>query len=66
MRDFVQTHARVSSGQVVHLITGRGLGSRGAPVLRGRVRTLLDGDLSRFVAEREMDLDEGGWLVRLR
>ena len=66
VRDFIQTHARVSRGQVVHIITGRGRGSRGHPVLRGRVRILLSGELSRFVEEFEMDLDEGGWMVRIR
>jgi hypothetical protein len=29
------------------------------------VKTLLDGELARFVAERDLDLDEGGWLIRL-
>ena len=66
VRDFLQAHARVSPGQVVHVITGRGRGSAGTPVLRGRVRKMLDGELSRFVGEAEMDLDEGGWLIRLR
>lgn len=65
VRDFILTHSRISAGQVVHVITGRGRGSGAGPVLRGRVKTLLDGELSRFVAERDLDLDEGGWLIRL-
>ncbi len=65
VRDFVHTHARISAGQVVHVITGRGRGSGARPVLRGRVKSLLDGELRAFVAERDLDLDEGGWLVRL-
>ncbi len=66
VRDFVQTHARVSRGSVVHIITGRGRGSGGRPVLRGRVKTMLAGELERFVQDYQMDLDEGGWLVRLK
>ena len=66
VRDFILTHARVSRGKVVHVITGRGRNSPGRPVLRGCVKTLLAGDLGRFVEDYQMDLDDGGWLVRLR
>lgn len=63
--DFIKTQSRISGGQVVHIITGRGLGSRGRPVLPGVVRRVLTGDLSRFVREFDKDLDESGYLVRL-
>ena len=66
VRDFILTQSRIARGQVVHIITGRGRGSRGGPVLPGVVRKLLDGEVSRFVQEFDRDLDEAGFLVRLR
>lgn len=64
--DFIVTHARVSPGEVVHVITGRGRGSAGRPVLPGAVKRVLDGSAGAFVAEYDRDLDDGGFLVRLR
>ncbi len=66
VRDFIVTQSRIAKGQVVHVITGRGLGSRGRPVLPGVVRKALEGEVSRFVQEFDRDLDEAGFLVRLR
>ena len=66
VRDFVRTHARVSSGKVIHVVTGKGRGSGGRPVLPGVVRRVLDGDVARFVADFDRDLDEAGFLVRLK
>ena len=66
VRDFIQTHCRISKGQVVHIITGRGLGSRGRPVLPAAVRKALQGDVHQFVQEFDLDLDESGFLVRLK
>lgn len=66
VRDFILTQSRIARGQVVHIITGRGRGSRGGPVLPGVVRKVLDGEVSRFVQEFDRDLDEAGFLVRLR
>jgi hypothetical protein len=66
VRDFIATHARISRGKVVHIITGRGLGSRGRAVLPGVVRRALGGDLGRFVEEFDRDLDEAGFMVKLR
>jgi len=64
VRDFVVGQARLEPGAVVHIITGRG-GRR--PVLPGAVRRVLGSpDLERFVAEFDRDLDEAGFLVRLR
>ncbi len=65
VRDFILTQSRIAKGQVVHIITGRGLGSRGRPVLPGAVRKVLKGEVSRFVEEFDRDLDEAGFLVRL-
>ena len=66
VRDFVATHARLSKGKVIHIITGRGLGSRGPAVLPGAVRRALSGEVGRLVDEFDRDLDEAGFLVRLR
>jgi DNA-nicking Smr family endonuclease len=67
VRNFVTTWRGRAGGQVVHIITGRGRGSPGRPVLRGAVkRFLADDDIARFVAEVQLDLDDGGYLVRLR
>ena len=64
VRDFVTTQARISKGKVIHIITGRG--SRGRPVLPGAVRKALSGEVSRFVEEFDRDLDEAGFMVRLK
>ncbi len=67
VRNFITTWQGRAGGRVVHIITGRGRGSRGRPVLRGAVkRFLAAGDVARFVAEVQLDLDDGGYLVRLR
>ena len=64
--DFIVTQARVSPGAMVHIITGRGHGSGGRPVLPGAVKRVLQGSASQFVADFDKDLDDGGYLVRLR
>jgi hypothetical protein len=66
VRDFIQTQSRIAKGQVVHIITGRGLGSRGRPVLPGAVRKVLKGEASLFIQEFDRDLDDSGFLVKLR
>lgn len=66
VKDFISTHARISRGRVVRIITGRGLGSRGKAVLPGAVRRALGSQVGRFVAEFDKDLDEAGFLVRLK
>jgi hypothetical protein len=66
VRDFIRTHARTSSGQTLHVITGRGRGSAGRPVLPGVVRRVLQGDVARFVDDYDKDLDEAGYLIRLK
>jgi DNA-nicking Smr family endonuclease len=66
VRDFIETQSRIAGGQVVHIITGRGLGSRGRPVLPGAVRNALKGEAARFVQEFDRDLDDAGYLVKLK
>ena len=60
--DFIRAHARISGGCVVHVITGRGRGSSGRPVLPG----VLGGDVGRWVDDWARDLDEAGYLIRIR
>jgi len=64
--DFIRAHAQVSRGQVVHVITGKGRGSGGRPVLPGVVRRVLAGDAARFVADWDRDLDDAGFMIRLK
>lgn len=64
--DFILTQATVSKGKVVRIITGKGRGSPKGPVLPSVVRRALTGELKEFVAEFDLDLDEAGFLVRLR
>lgn len=67
VRDFIRTQARISGGKVIHVITGRGRGSRGRPVLPGVVRRVLEEpQVAGLVAEHDRDLDDGGMLIRLR
>jgi DNA-nicking Smr family endonuclease len=66
VKNFVATHARISRGKVVHIVTGRGRGSGGPPVLPSAVRRVLGSEIKRFVEEYDRDLDEAGFLVRLR
>lgn len=65
MSAFITRAQRRAPGTLVHVITGRGRGSPGMPVLKTRVRTLLrEGTLP--VAAWGEDLDGGGFLVRLK
>ena len=66
VKDFVTTHARISRGKVIHIITGRGGGAGRKPVLPGAVRKALNSEISRFVEEFDRDLDEAGFMVRLK
>jgi DNA-nicking Smr family endonuclease len=65
MRDFFRTQSRVAPGKVVHIVTGRGTRSPGAPVLPRVAHEALAGELSEFV-EDVAGLPGGGALaVRL-
>lgn len=63
---FLGRVAATSPGEVVRVITGRGAGSPGPPVLQGVVRDALNGWLSRHVAEWAVDVGGGAYLVRVR
>ncbi len=66
VRAFLESWQRRKAGAVVHIITGKGKGSAGGPVLRGLVKTLLRGELRAMVAESQSDDGEGGYRVRVR
>ena len=53
-------------GGVVRVITGRGAGSEGPPVLQALVRDALNGWLADRVEEWAVDMGAGAYLVRLR
>jgi DNA-nicking Smr family endonuclease len=63
---FIATARRRSPGAVVHIITGRGRGSPGRPVLRGAIRTLLKSGTIDGVGEFVPDHADGGFLVKLK
>jgi DNA-nicking Smr family endonuclease len=66
VREFLGSLARRAPGAVVQLVTGKGRGSAGRPVLRGAMAALLKGELAPRVADWCRDVDEGGFLVRVR
>jgi DNA-nicking Smr family endonuclease len=66
VQGFLAGWQRRGGGVVVHIITGKGRGSPGAPVLRGRVASLLKGVLRPLVAEWALDDADGGFKVRVR
>lgn len=66
VRRFIESAARHSPGSLVHVITGKGRGSTGGPVLKPVVRQLLAGELGSLTREWAADPDGGGFLVRLR
>jgi len=61
LRDFLTTYAHISTGSVVHIITGKS-----TAVLLELVRDLLDEDDDDRVKEQAGMLGGGGWVVRLK
>ncbi len=55
-----------AKGALVHVITGKGKGSVGRPVIRPRVRRLLSEEFHDIVASFEPDDTGGGFLVKLK
>jgi DNA-nicking Smr family endonuclease len=66
LETFLTSWRRRAKGGVVHIITGKGRGSSGHPVLRPRVRRLLAEDYSDRIDWVEPDHSEGGFLVKLK
>lgn len=62
LRDMRRRHP----GKLVHIITGKGRNSHGAPVLLPAIRELLRKAPPSQVAHWGLDLDGGGYLVRLK
>jgi len=65
LEDFLETHAVRSAGEVVRVITGRGAGSSGAPVVQQRVRELITGRLAHRVEDWAVDMGGGAYLLRI-
>jgi DNA-nicking Smr family endonuclease len=66
VRAFLEGWQRRKGAAVLHIITGRGKGSTSGPVLRGLVKTLLQGELRSMVAEWGLDDGDGGYRVKVR
>ena len=66
VRDFLTTHSRISAGSVVHVITGKGTGSKGGGVLLELTRETLEGEAGHLVDEYAGMLGGGGWVVRVK
>ncbi len=66
VRVFLESWQRRKAGAVVHIITGRGKGSANGPVLRGLVKSLLQGELRGMVSQCSVDDGEGGYRVRVQ
>jgi DNA-nicking Smr family endonuclease len=61
VRDFLTTHSRISGGDVVHIITGKGTG-----VLLDVVRDALQGECADQVDEYAGMMGGGGWVTRVK
>ncbi len=63
---FFSSWRRRDKGALVHVITGKGKGSAGRPVILPRVRRMLSEEFHGIVASFEPDETGGGFLVRLK
>jgi DNA-nicking Smr family endonuclease len=63
---FLDRVAVSSPGQVVRVVTGRGSGSAGRPVLQGLVRDAITGWLRHRVVDWAVDVGGGAYLVRVQ
>jgi hypothetical protein len=66
VRRMVETWSRRQPGAVIRIITGRGANSQGAPVLRGLVLDLLNGDLAPRIEQWNVEVGGGSYLVQVR
>ncbi len=66
LETFLTSWRRRSRGGVVHIITGKGKGSPGLPVLQPRVRRLLSEDYNERIDWFEQDDSGGGFLAKLK
>lgn len=65
-RAAVEKLVKSSGGKLVHVITGKGKGSPGQPVLKNLVRSMLKGSLAPLVKEWALDAGDGGYRVLVR
>jgi DNA-nicking Smr family endonuclease len=63
---FLTRWSRSKPGGVVRVITGRGNRSQDGPVLKPRVRELLDGALARYVRRYTVEVGGGAYLIEVR
>jgi len=66
VRDFILTSTRGASGKVVRIVTGKGTGSAGKPILLPLVRQWLDTGLAGYVDTVSLDTDGGSYLVKIK
>ncbi len=66
VRGFLASWSPRAHGGVVHIITGKGRGSGGRPVLKPKVATLLRTEVRHLVADWDRDANDAGYIVRLR
>jgi DNA-nicking Smr family endonuclease len=66
VRNFLQTWKRRAPGKIVHVVTGKGRGSPGGPVLRTKVGRLLSDEMGPLIRAFVKDVNEGGYLVELQ
>jgi len=65
LKNFLTTWKARSPGAVVHVITGKGRGSKTAPVLKPMVRRLLKELKPKTVQDWSLSDDEGGYQIKL-
>lgn len=65
-RAAVEKLVKASSGKLVHVVTGKGKGSAGGPVLKTLVRGMLKGSLAPLVKDWALDAGEGGFRILVR
>lgn len=66
VRGFLDTWRRREPGAVVLIITGKGKGSAGGPVLGPAIQALLKTRLRGFISDWALDDSEGAFRVRIR
>ena len=65
LRSFINSWKSRAPGAVLHVITGRGRGSKGAPILKPLVRRLLKELAPATVKDWARTDDDGGYRLKL-
>ena len=65
-RAAIETLVQASSGKLLCVITGKGKGSAGGPVLKTLVRGMLKGSLAPLIRDWSLDAGEGGYRILVR